>query len=255
MKRRSFLGAAGVAGIGMLAGCSSAVGSVAPPTVPESSLSEGGWEQTDSTEATVFEDSFGPVDVTAKSTTVTYTDAELAASVKEKTLDRIEGDLSIFAASHINFSPDLNNMPADAGRKEVLKETELAAREQFEDRMRNAGLENVAKTGEEEFQTDSGANASLTTYEAEFPVEEMTYETGGETLSFDVGTISVAGDLAVWNEGDYVVVAGGAYPAENVAMTTTEDLSDAITVTVDIDLGLTTDAYREEVRGLIAATE
>ena len=255
MRRRAFLGTAGIAGLGALAGCSTAVGSVAPPSVPKQTLSNGGWVQTDTTEQTVFEKSYGPVTVTAKSTTVTYTDAELAKSVEEKTLGRIEGDLSIFAASHINFAPDLNNLPAGVGRKEILERTEAAAREQFEDRMRDAGLEDVTKTGEEDFRTDSGANASLTTYESAFPVEEMTYEAGGETLTIDVGAISVAGDLAVWNEGDYVVVAGGAYPAENVATTTTEELSEAISVTVNIDLGFTPEAYREEVRGLVAATE
>ena len=255
MKRRAFIGTAGIAGLGVLAGCSTAVGTVAPPSVPESTLSEGGWEQTDRTEKTVFEKSYGPVTVTAESTTLTYTDAELAASVREKTLNRIQGDLAIFAASHINFGPDLNNLPADVGRKEVLEQTEAAAREQFEDRMRDSGLENVARTGEEEFRTDSGADANLTTYEAEFPVEEMAYEAGGQTLTIDTGAITVAGDLAVWNEGDYVVVAGGAYPAENVAKTTTKELSEAVTVTVDIDLGLAPEEYRTEVRGLIAATE
>jgi len=40
----------------------------------------------------------------------------------------------------------------------------------------------------------------------------MAYDTGEETFNIDVGTIEVAGDLAVWNVGDYVVVAGGAYP-------------------------------------------
>lgn len=255
MKRRAFIGTAGIAGLGVLAGCSTAVGTVAPPSVPEQTLSNGGWEQTDRTEKTVFEESYGPVTVTAESTTLTYSDTALAASVKGKTLDRIEGDLAIFAASHINFSPDLNNLPGDVGRKEVLAETEAAAREQFEDRMRDSGLETVTQTGEEEFRTDSGENASLTTYEAEFPVDEMTYEAGGKTITIDTGAIKVAGDLAVWNEGDYVVVAGGAYPAENVAKTTTEELSDAITVTVDIDLGLTPEAYREEIRGLIAATK
>ncbi|WP_232686623.1 DUF6517 family protein [Halobacterium zhouii] len=255
MRRRTFLGTAGIAGLGALAGCSTAAGSVAPPSIPEQALSDGGWKQTDRTEQTVFEKSYGPMTVTGKSTTLTYTDAELAKSVEEKTLGRIQGDLAIFAASHINFSPDLNNLPAAIGRKEVLNRTETAARDQFEARMRDAGLVEVTKTGEQDFETDSGATASLTTYESSFPVEEMTYDAGGKTLTLDVDAISVAGDLAVWNEGDYVVVAGGAYPAENVAKTTTKQLSEAISVTVNIDLGLTPEAYREEVRGLVATTE
>lgn len=255
MDRRRFLGAAGVAGLGALAGCSGALGTVAPPQVPDGQLDEGGWTQTDRSEATVFEQSYGPVDVTGKSTTLTFEDEALAAEVREKTLDQIDGKLAIYAASHVNFSPDLNNLPGSVGRKEVVDQAETAANEQFQQRMRDNGLENVTETGEEPFETDSGKSPGITTYSAEFPVGSMEYETGGESFAIDVGSIEVAGDLAVWNEGDYVVVAGGAYPAENFAKTTEKSLSEAITVTIDIDLGLTPDDYRSEVRGLMAATE
>jgi len=255
MNRRRFLGAAGVAGLGALAGCSGAVGSVAPPSVPEDVLSEGGWTKTDESTETVFEQSYGPVTVTAKSTVVAYEDEALAADVSEKTLGKIEGTLAIYSASHINFSPDLNNLPGGVGRAELLSEVESAAESQFEQRMRGSGLENVTKTGETEFETDSGATPGITTFTAEYPVGTLEYEAGGEAFTIEGGTIEVAGDLAVWNAGDYVVVAGGAYPGENFATTTEQSLSEAITVSVDIDLGLTPDEYEEEVRGLMAATE
>lgn len=255
MNRRRFLGAAGVVGLGALAGCSSAVGSVAPPNVSEDQLSEGGWTKTDESEQTVFEQSYGPVTVTAKSTTVAYEDEALAAAVREKTLGQIDGTLAIYSASHINFSPDLNTLPGGVGRSEVLSEVESAAESQFEQRMRDNGLENVTKTGETEFQTDSGASPGISTFRGEFPVGTMEYEASGETFTIDAGSIEVAGDLAVWNEGDYMVVAGGAYPGENFTTTTEKELSEAISVTVDVDLGLTPSEYQSEVRGLMAATE
>ncbi|MCG1004136.1 MULTISPECIES: DUF6517 family protein [Halobacterium] len=255
MNRRRFLGTAGVVGLGALAGCSGAVGSVAPPSVPADQLSEGGWTQTDQSEETVFEQSYGPVTVTGKSTTVTYEDEALAADVREKTLGQIDGTLAIYSASHINFSPDLNNLPGGAGLSELLSEVESAAEAQFEQRMRDTGLENVTKTGEAEFQTDSGASPGITTFTADYPVGTLAYDAGGETFTIEAGAIEVAGDLAVWNEGDYVVVAGGAYPGQNFATTTQKELSEAISVTVDVDLGLTPEEYRTEIRGLMAATE
>jgi len=320
MNRRKFLGGASLVGLGALAGCTNAVGTVAAPEVPQDQLQDGGWEQTNRTEETVFEESYGPVTVTAKSTTLTFSDKVLAASVKDKTLSQIDGTLAIFSASHINFSPDLNNLPGGIGREELLDQVESAAKDQFEQRMRDNGLENVRETGEEEFETDSGASPGLTTFSAEFPVGDISYDAGGvgkkeiveqaeqsareqfkqrmrdeglenvlqtgeeefqtdsgaspglttfsadfpvgtieydtgaETFSIDVGAIEVAGDLAVWNSGDYVVVAGGAYPAESFSTTTQKDLSEAISVTVDIDLGLTPEDYRTEVRNLIAGT-
>lgn len=255
MNRRRFLGGAGVVGLGALAGCTNALGSVAPPQVPQQRLEDNGWERTDRTEQTVLDESYGPVNVTAKSTTLTFSDEQLATAVNEKTLGRIDGTLSIFAASHINFDPNLNNLPAGVGTKEVVSETESQARAQFEQQMRDQGLENVEQVGEEEFTTDSGKSPGLATYRAEFPVGTIEFDANGETFTLDVGTIEVAGDLAVWNEGDFVVVAGGAYPAENYADTVNRDLSDAISVTVDVDLGLTPGEYRQEVRRLMAATE
>ncbi|MFB6270887.1 MAG: hypothetical protein ABEH83_13155, partial [Halobacterium sp.] len=182
-------------------------------------------------------------------------DQELANEVKQKTLGQIEGRLAIYSASHINFSPDLNNLPGSVGRQEVISEVESAANEQFKQRMEENGLENVQETGEEPFETDSGKSPGVKTYSAEFPVGTVEYETGGETISIDVGSIAVSGDLAVWNEGDYVIVAGGAYPAENFSKTTEKTLSEAISVTVDIDLGLTPQDYKAEVRDLMAATK
>ncbi|MFB6270410.1 MAG: hypothetical protein ABEH83_10725, partial [Halobacterium sp.] len=91
MDRRRFLGVAGVAGLGALAGCTGALGTVAPPQVPKDQLEEGGWTRTDRSEETVFEQSYGPVTVTAKSTTLTFEDQELANEVKQKTLGQIEG--------------------------------------------------------------------------------------------------------------------------------------------------------------------
>ena len=254
MNRRRFLGGAGVVGLGALAGCTNALGSVAPPQVPDQQLEDGGWEQTDRSEETVLDESYGPVNVTAKSTTLTFSDTALAAEVSEKTLDRIDGTLAIFAASHINFDPNLNNLPAGVGTEEVVSETESQARRQFEQRMRDQGLENVERVGEEEFSTDSGKSPGLATYRGEFPVGTIEFEASSETFTLDVDTIEVAGDLAVWNQGDFVVVAGGAYPAENFAETVSRDLSAAISVSVDVDLGLTPDRYQAEIRNLIAAT-
>jgi hypothetical protein len=255
MNRRRFLGGAGVVGLGALAGCTNALGTVAPPDVPESRLESGGWEQTNRTEETILDRSYGPVNITGKSTTLLFNDAALADEMSSKTLGRIEGTLAIFAASHIDFDPDLNNLPGGVGTKEVVSEAETQARAQFERQMRNQGLENVEQVGEEEFTTDSGKSPGLATYSAEYPVGTIELDASGETFALEVDTIEVAGDLAVWNEGDFVVVAGGAYPAENYAETVSRDLSAAISVTVDVDLGLTPDQYREEVRSLIAGTQ
>ncbi len=255
MERRRYLAAAASTGLAALAGCSTAVGEVAPPDVPTDQLNEGGWERTDEDTRTVFEESYGPVTVTAKAHSLTYSDTALRESIREKTLGTIDAQVAVYSATHIDFGPDLNNLPGGVGRAQLLDQTEQSARSQFRSRMESVGLQDITRSSTGSLTVDTGEEASVTEYEATFPVDSFSAEFRGETLAVDLDDLSVAGTLAVWNHGDYVLVAGGAYPAQNAATSEATELSDAITVNVDIDLGLTPEAYREEVLGLITATQ
>jgi hypothetical protein len=256
MNRRTYLGAAASAGLAGLAGCSTAVGEVAPPSVPESALEEGGWERTGQNQRTVFEESYGPATVTAKAHSLTYADAALRRSVREKTLGQIDGRLAVFSATHIDFGPNLDDLPGGIGRKQILDQTENSARSQFRDRLAAAGATDISQSGTGSLTVDTGEEASLTEYEATYPVPAFEANLpGDESVGLDLDSVAVAGELAVWKHGDYVLVAGGAYPSENVDTSQQRELSDAISVSIDIDLGLTPDAYAEEVRGLVTAVE
>lgn len=256
MDRRSLLGTAAGLGLVGLAGCSTlAEASVSPPDVPEAEMQDAGWTQTDSSQRTLLEESYGPVTFTAEGYTVTYTDAALNDRIREATLGRVDGRLALFSATRIDFSPDIAELPGGVGRKEVLDEIEASARETFRSRLQDAGLADVTRTATGSFDVDTGESASLTEYEAtyevpafEFPVQD------GKTITIEGAGLAVRGDLAVWHHGDYGVVAGGAYAAENFARTETEDLSEAITVSVDIDLGLEPETYREELHRFMAGT-
>jgi len=255
MNRRKYLATAAGTGLAALAGCSTAVGEVAPPSVPEDQLEEEGWEQTDENQRTVFEKEYGPVTVTAKSHSLTYSDTALRGDVREKTLGEVDTQMAVFSATHIDFGPDLNNLPANVGRKEILDQTEQSAREQFVGRMNDAGIEDVSQTETGTIEVKNG-DASHTVYEGRKPIPEMTASVpGDETVTVDLDDVAIAGELAVWNDGDYVLVGGGAYPAENVADNVDRELSDAISVSMDIDLGLTPDGYQEEVRNLIGGVK
>ncbi|MDL0140656.1 DUF6517 family protein [Halobacterium salinarum] len=255
MHRRSFIGGVSAAGLGILGGCSAAVGTVAPPDVSSDALDAGGWERADRSEETVFSESYGPVEVAGKAVTLTYRNAELAAAVAEDTGGRVNATLGVFTASHINFDPPLNDLPGNVGRAEVLDKTTAQARSQFRRRMRGRGVTNITETGVETLTTATGREPAMATFQGDYRVGDIEYETGGDTVTIDAGGIAVAGDLAVWNEGDDVVVAGGAYPAQNYTKTATRELSDAITITIDIDLGLTPADYRANVRQLMATTQ
>lgn len=260
MDRRRFLMASGVAGLAGLAGCNkvtgTALGSVAPPDVPEAALDEGGWVLQDEESREVFEEDYGPVTVKAKAHSLVYTNDELAARVKEDTLGSVSGTFATFAATRVKFSPDLTSLPESVGREQLVDQVEANSKEQFQQRMRDAGLSSVAEVETGEMTVDSGATARYTGYEAQYEVGEFSFDLpNGDPMTIDVDAIGVAGDLAVWVHEDSVLIAGGAYPAENFAIDKSADITDAITVDVSIDLGLTPSEYSTEVESLISATK
>lgn len=254
MDRRAFLATAGTGLAASLAGCSGAIGAVAAPVVPADELDSGGWKQRGETQRTVFEKSYGPMTLTAKAHSLTYGKAALRASVTEKTLGRVDGQMALFSATRIQFDPDLTSLPGGVATGEIVDRTEAAARSQFESRMREAGLADVAQVDTGQIGVETGETARTTAYEATYPFDGVSFPvTDDQTVAITGSGLSVAGELAVWRHADGVLVAGGAYPAQNFAKTVTEELSSAITVTVDVDLGLTPDAYETEVRSLIRA--
>ncbi len=255
MDRRKFLGAtAAAAGATSLAGCSTAVGAIPRPEVPQSKLSDGGWEKVDDEHRTVFEQDFSGVTVTAKAHSVTYQDAVLQREIQDKTLEQVSGQFALFSATRIDMAPDLDDLPVGKGR--ILDQTEESAREQFVAQMENAGLSNVQRSDTGTLTVDTGEDARLTTYEATFPVPTMSFPvTEDRTMEIEGGDIRVRGDLAVWHHGDFVLIAGGAHPDENFARDVSRELSEAIEVSVSIDLGLTPGEYEEEMRGLITAVK
>jgi hypothetical protein len=256
MDRRRFLAAAGLLGIASLAGCSSVQGAPRQPVVPEQELRDGGWTLVDESREQAFEQSIAGVTFTATTTTRRYEDRRLARDVTEKTLGQVSGEMSTFFATAVTFDPDLTNLPGGAGRAELLDRTERNARSEFEAQMESAGLTGVARTGTGELEVATGETARVTRYEAAFPFEGFGFDvTDDATISVDGGTIPVEGLLAVWYHNRAILVSGGAFPAGNYASTTKEDLSSAVTVTVDVDLGLTPERYRSELRSLVTQVE
>lgn len=254
MNRRDYLAAGASLGTAALAGCSFlAAAEAPPPDVPKQRLDEGGWSQTNKTSETVFDRSYGPVDITAVSSTVQYVDEQLKDRVASRTLDQVQSALSVFFATRVDFSPNLDNLPAGAGRKELLNEVQANARASFEQQMRNQGLTDIEKSGEGTLDIDTGETAETIELSAVYPFEGIRFDvTEDESIEIPESDIDIAALFAVWHHGDFVLISGGAYPAQNFDQVVENALSDGITVTVDIDLGLRPDDYRSEIRNLIA---
>ncbi|SHG67653.1 twin-arginine translocation signal domain-containing protein [Halobaculum gomorrense] len=255
MDRRRFLAGAAAAGVAGLAGCGTASGTVRPPSLPEDRLDEGGWERTRTDTREVLSRTVAGVDVTATAVTRVYDDAALRAAVSEKTLGALDAPLSNVFASRIAFSPNLAEIPLESAREELAARAGAVARDQFESQLSSAGLTDISASDAGTLTVETGEDASLTEYSAAFSFDALSFDVRGETVTVEGGSAAVEGLLASWIHDGGLLIAGGAYPAESFARTVEQDLSGAITVTVDVDLGLTPDAYRDEVRGIVTHVE
>lgn len=250
MDRRTFVGSTVAAGVASLAGClGTASASVDPPQVSEQLLAAGGWERLG---AETFTATFAGA--SADGYTVQFEDATLREAIAEQTLGAVGRELSVFFATRVEFSPPLDDLPLGVGRAEVLAETEDYAREDFQRRLEERGLVDVEVVEETTTTVDSGADADLVEYRATLPLDDFSFDVaGGETVTLPAEPLDVTGLLAVWYDerAESTLIAGSVFAGENYADTVEVALSSAIDATIDIDLGLTPEAYREETLGLV----
>jgi len=243
--RRTLLAAAG-AGTAALAGCSAAA-SIPPPVVSDQRLESGGWEQVDETT-----DTSRYAGVSATKHTLTFNDANLSEALEEQTLGSVKTELSVFFASRVEFSPPLDGLPLGIGRREVMDATGRNAKAEFETRLEENGLTDITEAGESTLTVDTGEEANLVEYDAVFPMDDYRFDvTEGRTIEIEGQPIDVAGWLAVWHHDGSALVAGGIHADENYTDSVGKRLSSAIELALDIDLGLTPEAYRDEVFGLM----
>lgn len=258
MDRRTYLTTGlGAAAIG-LSGCSSFTAAAAAPrpAVPEDRLESGGWAETADESGTIFSNDYGPVTVEGVQHTLRYENAALRQQVADRTLGEVDTALAVFFATRIDFSPNLDNLPGGIGRAEIVNEVRASARDQFEGQMRNQGLTDIETTGTGSLGIDTGETADTETLAAVYPFEGLTFDvTDTESVDIQAADVDIEAVLGVWHHGDFVIVSGGAYPAANFAQTNEAELSEGITVSVDVDLGLEPKRYRETVRSLVAGVE
>lgn len=255
MNRRAYLASVVGLSTATLAGCTTASGSVSPPQVDETRLKDDGWELTEDETERVFEREFGGVvTVTADAYTVTYEHRALQDDLAEKTLGNVDFAPASFFASRVQFDPNIADLPAGVGLKELMEETTENAKESFEQQLRGMGLSDVEEREETSLEIDAGETADAYRYTATYPFDAMSLQlTDDSHIEIEGGELPIDGWLAVWHHDGSVLISGGGYPAENFARTVEESLTSGIDVTVEIDLELEPDRYEEKLLALIAA--
>lgn len=255
MNRRTFIGAAAGVGLASVSGCVASA-QARPPSVPDGRLEDGGWELAREEQRRVFQEEYGGQEITATATTEVYADAEFRAELSEKTLGQITEAPASFFASRVTFDPDITSLPGGVGRDSIIDRIESQSRQNLKDQMNDAGVEQVAQSDTGTFTVATGEDARQTDFEGVLPFGPIEFPVDDDrTVSLEADEIAIKGHLGVWHHGDSVLVAGGAYPGENYANTVSREVSSAVEVTVDIDLGLTPEQYRDELFGLMTRVE
>ena len=264
MERRDFCRQAlasgtALAGITSMAGCSTPeqqsdtdASGVSPPDVTSPRLDQGGWERQERFARKLLERDLTVTTIEGYGHTEIYEDAVLRRKLKEGTMGNFDQPIMLFFATRVALDPALGQLPLGVGRAEIVAQARTQAERQFNGRMADNGLTNVRRTGTQSLDVDTGQEAELTSYAADFEYDSISVPLpNGDQLSLDGGTLTISGYLAVWHNDENVMVAGGAFPADTFDKTVEKDLTEMISVTVDVDLGLTPDAYSEELLDLI----
>lgn len=242
------------------------------PTVPEKDLGENGWVKIDQTSETALDDSAGPVNVEAVVATVQYENEGLMRDIKDTevtieyrgqtTTERLgdhlgsefDQSMGVFAATKIDVTPHIDELPGGIGRAEVMDPVLTQAQDEFEAQLQDAGLENVRRVDTGDFEIDTGQIASFFEYRAMFVFEQTEATLLGTTIEIPGGEIEVAGYLAVWHNGRNVLISAGAHPNENYADTITDTVQgDELRLSFDLDLSPS--SLRDEVLGYMQRVE
>lgn len=263
MRRRAYLASLAGVSTATLAGCASIDGtggadaSVPPPSVPERRLDRGGWVlAANPAPEQVYRQSMGSVGVvTATENTVAYEDEALRERLRADTLGEFPADgdaLRVFFASRVEIEAPGNTDAWPVVGEAVFDGVRSVAAEQFVSELRANGVEDVTATGADRLAIDSGEQAEVTRFAGEYRYQELSIPVTRErSLTFPDGTVAVEGVLAAWRRQGRILLAGGAFPAESFDRQLSGDLTDAIAVTVDVDLGLEPDRYRSELYDLL----
>ena len=240
--RRRLLAGGAAVGVGGLAGClGGRDGGVPAPEVTSDRIED--WRQSDASESTVFERSYGPVTVRALERTRVFEYAPVADALTG-TVDA-SGSPVVFFATRIDLRPAVDRLPGGVGRDRVMSQVEAAATDAFRARLRTGGIEDVAVAEEMTTTVRSGHTATAWRLTGEYALDgELPLPTGSTT---DVGgALDTGARLGVWHDGTDVIVAGGAYPTEPLLAV----VGDALPAGVDAEAAVTRLAGEEAAAAL-----
>lgn len=257
LKRRHFLAASVAVGVSSIATAPAWLSSTqpSPPTFDTQSVGEK-WEQLSSEESVAFENSYGPLTVTATQQTVMLENVQLRTELRERTLGNFDAQISIAFATRVDIDPKADDLPANIGREEVMTRITEQGQRGFKRQLLENDINDIQTVGKTVLETGQSGPVAATKYEGTYAFDAIKFTVTDEaSITIPGDELTVNGLLATWHDGTSPIIAGGVYPGENFVETVQESLTDAIDVRLDIDLGLTPSEYRENLVSLVGSVD
>ncbi|WP_396613986.1 hypothetical protein ACH9L7_19825 (plasmid) [Haloferax sp. S1W] len=261
--RREFLATSAVAGTGLIAGCGSQIeaspGENSDKDVPAPSVDiPDGWEvTTPNSKPIVFvEGKDLGVSWTAVGHTKLYENKKLRERIKQETFGKIDQTLMVAFASRIDFFSSIAHLGTSFQQETINSEV----RSQMRDRMTEFGLTEVTYKGE--VQREEETNPSkFHKWTAYYPVDEIPVNDvdipNVEKDSFTIGgkNLKIGGLAGVWKEGKSLLAAGGVYPADYYNERQEWDVSGAIHLSLDIEMGFQPTNYNHQIKSIMDSVD
>lgn len=259
MTRRRFTAAtAGAAALGALGGCSAssreeAELALAKEPRPSRDLLTD-WTETGRETGQVIDLSTPVTTLRGYEHTVYWSEEALRRRLRERTLGQFDDDVRVFVASRVTLRPSIDDIPLEAVRETVREQAAVEARSAFEAELADAGVRDVRVVDDGTMEVADGRTATLRVYEGRFDVSPVSVPiTETREFTVELEPLEIEGLLAVWDDGEDVLVAGGAHPGAEYDRAVQHDLTDAVSVEVGVNLGFEPDRYRAELEELVAS--
>lgn len=245
INRRRVLATLGAAGVAGLAGCGSSsnasVGEPSEKDVPPPSVDAANrWELTTPNSETrlLYEGSQLGIEFTAHGHTVQYADKQLRQRISENTFGEVDREFAVAFAARIDIFPSY----ASSGTAAFGDTIESAITDNLRSSMEEFGVQNVIEDGRMEASNTPADDVSV--LRGEYPINQVTIRdvniphSDREQLSFGDGTLPIKGIAGRWKSGGSIMAAGGVYPDEPFIEENEVEMSDAVTLSMEINLGL-----------------
>ncbi|MDQ2072820.1 hypothetical protein RBH20_09765 [Haloarcula sp. H-GB4] len=245
VNRRHFLSILGAAGTSALAGCGSTsdtdVGSPSDKDVPAPSVdTKERWQLTtpDSSPRLLQKGSVGPVKYTAHGHVTQYEDVQLRQQVSDSTFGEIDRPFAVAFAARVDIFPDTFSMATGLQSEKI----DSAILGNLKSAMNDFGVQNVQQSG-----TMDAQNTPAETFEVvrgDYPIQEVTIDgvdiphSDRNKMSFGGGTLPIKGIAGRWKSNGSILAGGGVYPDADFEESDQVSMSDAISMSVNVDLDL-----------------